>query len=30
MTLCANIAETPTSLEFTDEGGEVEAHGIDA
>jgi hypothetical protein len=28
--LCANIAETPTPMEFTDEGGEVEAHGIDA
>src|SRR6266571_5097866 len=29
-TLCANIAETATSMEFTDEGGEAEAHGIDA
>jgi transposase-like protein len=28
--LCANIAETPTPMEFTDEGGEAEAHGIDA
>jgi len=28
--LCANIAETPSSLEFTDEGREVEANGIHA